>query len=141
MAKKLKAIVKLHIEAGKATPAPPVGTALGQHGVNIMAFCKEYNDLTASQAGAIVPVEITIYEDRSFTFVTKTPPAADLLKRALGAEKGSDNPRRNKIGSLPQEKVREIAELKLKDLNAIDIEGAIRIVEGTARSMGIDITN
>ena len=141
MAKKLKAIVKLHIEAGKATPAPPVGTALGQHGVNIMAFCKEYNDLTAAQAGAIVPVEITIYEDRSFTFVTKTPPAADLLKRALGAEKGSDNPRRNKIGSLPQEKVREIAELKLKDLNAIDIEGAIRIVEGTARSMGIDITN
>jgi large subunit ribosomal protein L11 len=149
MAKKLKAIVKLHIEAGKATPAPPVGTALGQHGVNIMAFCKEYNDLTASQAGdltasqagAIVPVEITIYEDRSFTFITKTPPAADLLKRALGAEKGSDNPRRNKIGSLPQEKVREIAELKLKDLNAIDIEGAIRIVEGTARSMGIDITN
>ena len=141
MAKKLKAIVKLHIEAGKATPAPPVGTALGQHGVNIMAFCKEYNDLTASQAGSIVPVEVTSYEDRSFTFVTKTPPAADLLKRALGAEKGSDNPRRNKIGSLPQEKVREIAELKLKDLNAIDIEGAIRIVEGTARSMGIDITN
>ncbi len=141
MAKKLKAIVKLHIEAGKATPAPPVGTALGQHGVNIMAFCKEYNDLTASQAGSIVPVEVTIYEDRSFIFVTKTPPAADLLKRALGAEKGSDNPRRNKIGSLPQEKIREIAELKLKDLNAIDIEGAIRIVEGTARSMGIDITN
>lgn len=141
MAKKLKAIVKLHIEAGKATPAPPVGTALGQHGVNIMAFCKEYNDLTASQAGSIVPVEVTIYEDRSFIFVTKTPPAADLLKRALGAEKGSDNPRRNKIGSLPQEKIREIAEIKLKDLNAIDVEGAMRIVEGTARSMGIDITN
>ena len=141
MAKKLKAIVKLQIEAGKATPAPPVGPALGQHGVNIMAFCKEYNDQTASQAGSIVPVEITIYEDRSFTFVTKTPPAADLLKRALGAEKGSDNPRRNKIGSLPREKVREIAKLKLKDLNAIDIEGAMRIVEGTARSMGIDITN
>jgi large subunit ribosomal protein L11 len=141
MAKKLKAIVKLQIEAGKATPAPPVGPALGQHGVNIMAFCKEYNDQTASQAGSVVPVEITIYEDRSFTFVTKTPPAADLLKRALGAEKGSDNPRRNKIGSLPRAKVREIAELKLKDLNAIDIEGAMRIVEGTARSMGIDITN
>jgi large subunit ribosomal protein L11 len=141
MAKKLKAIVKLQIEAGKSTPAPPVGPALGQHGVNIMAFCKEYNDQTASQAGSIVPVEITIYEDRSFTFVTKTPPAADLLKRALGAEKGSDNPRRNKIGSLPREKVREIAKLKLKDLNAIDIEGAMRIVEGTARSMGIDITN
>ncbi|MEE9401382.1 MAG: 50S ribosomal protein L11 [Dehalococcoidia bacterium] len=141
MAKKLKAVVKLQIEAGKATPAPPVGPALGQHGVNIMAFCKEYNDQTASQAGSIVPVEITIYEDRSFTFVTKTPPAADLLKRVLGAEKGSDDPRRNKIGSLPREKIREIAELKLKDLNAIDIEGAMRIVEGTARSMGIDITN
>ena len=141
MAKKLKAIVKLQIEAGKATPAPPVGPALGQHGVNIMAFCKEYNDQTASQAGSIVPVEITIYEDRSFVFVTKTPPAADLLKRALGAEKGSDDPRRNKIGSLPKEKIREIAELKLKDLNAIDIEGAMRIVEGTARSMGIDITS
>jgi len=141
MAKKLKAIIKLQIEAGKATPAPPIGPALGQHGVNIMAFCKDYNDQTASQAGSIVPVEITIYEDRSFTFVTKTPPAADLLKRALGSEKGSDNPRRNKIGSLPREKIREIAELKLKDLNAIDIEGAMRIVEGTARSMGIDITN
>jgi len=141
MAKKLKAVVKLQIEAGKATPAPPVGPALGQHGVNIMAFCKEYNDQTASQAGSIVPVEITIYEDRSFTFVTKTPPAADLLKRMLGAEKGSDEPRRNKIGSLPREKIREIAELKLKDLNAIDIEGAMRIVEGTARSMGIDIIN
>jgi large subunit ribosomal protein L11 len=106
-----------------------------------MAFCKEYNDQTASQAGSIVPVEITVYEDRSFTFVTKTPPAADMLKRALGAEKGSDNPRRDKIGSIPREKIREIAELKLKDLNAIDLEGAVRIVEGTARSMGIDITN
>jgi len=141
MAKKLKAIVKLQIEAGKATPAPPIGPALGQHGVNIMAFCKDYNDQTASQAGSVVPVEITIFEDRSFTFITKTPPAADLLKRALGSEKGSDNPRRNKIGSLPREKVREIAELKMKDLNAIDIEGAMKIVEGTARSMGIDITN
>jgi len=140
MAKKLKAVIKLQIEAGKATPAPPVGPALGQHGVNIMAFCKDYNDQTASQAGSIVPVEITIYEDRSFTFVTKTPPAADLLKRALGSEKGSDNPRQNKIGDLPREKIREIAEIKLKDLNAIDIEGAMRIVEGTARSMGINIT-
>ncbi len=139
MAKKLKAVVKLQIEAGKATPAPPVGPALGQHGVNIMAFCKEYNDQTASQAGSIVPVEITIYEDRSFTFVTKTPPAADLLKRALGLEKGTDNPRRNKIGSLPREKIREIAELKLKDLNAIDLEGAMKMVEGTAQSMGINI--
>jgi large subunit ribosomal protein L11 len=141
MAKKLKAIVKLQIEAGKATPAPPVGPALGQHGVNIMAFCKDYNDQTSSQAGSVVPVEISIYEDRSFTFVTKTPPAADLLKRALGAEKGSDNPRRNKIGSLPKDRVREIAEIKLKDLNAIDIEGAMKVVEGTARSMGIDITD
>ena len=141
MAKKLKAIVKLQIEAGKATPAPPVGPALGQHGVNIMAFCKDYNDQTSSQAGSVVPVEISIYEDRSFTFVTKTPPAADLLKRALGAEKGSDNPRRNKIGSLPKDRVREIAEIKLKDLNAIDIDGAMKVVEGTARSMGIDITD
>jgi large subunit ribosomal protein L11 len=141
MAKKVKAVVKLQIEAGKATPAPPVGPALGQHGVNIMAFCKEYNDQTARQAGSIVPVEITVYEDRSFTFVTKTPPAADMLKRALGAEKGSDNPRRNKIGVLPRERVREIAQIKLKDLNAIDIEGAMKIVEGTARSMGIDITD
>lgn len=141
MAKKIKTIIKLQLPAGQASPAPPVGPVLGQYGCNIMAFCKEYNDQTASQAGSIVPVEITIYEDRSFTFVTKTPPAADLLKRALGSEKGSDNPRRNKIGSLPREKIREIAELKLKDLNAIDIEGAMRIVEGTARSMGIDITN
>jgi len=140
MAKKIKAVVKLQIEAGKANPAPPVGPALGQHGVNIMAFCKEYNEQTASQAGAVIPVEITIYEDRSFTFVTKTPPAADLLKKALGAEKGSDNPSRNKIGTLPQEKIREIAKLKLKDLNAKDLEGAIRMVEGTARSMGIEIT-
>ena len=141
MAKKVKAMVKLQIEAGKATPAPPIGPALGQHGVNIMAFCKEYNDQTSSQAGSVVPVEITIYEDRSFTFITKTPPAADLLKRALGAEKGSDNPRRNKIGSLPRAKVREIAEIKMKDLNAIDIEGAMKIVEGTARSMGITIAD
>ena len=140
MAKKIKAVVKLQIEAGKANPAPPVGPALVQHGVNIMAFCKEYNEQTASQAGAVVPVEITIYEDRSFTFVTKTPPAADLLRKALGAEKGSDNPSRNKIGTLPQEKIREIAKLKLKDLNAKDLEGAMRMVEGTARSMGIEIT-
>ena len=140
MAKKIKAVVKLQIEAGKANPAPPVGPALGQHGVNIMAFCKDYNEQTASQAGAVIPVEITIYEDRSFTFVTKTPPAADLLKKALGAEKGSGNPSRNKIGSIPQDKIREIAKLKLKDLNAKDLEGAIRMVEGTARSMGIEVT-
>lgn len=141
MAKKVKAVVRLQIEAGKANPAPPVGPALGQHGVNIMAFCKDYNDKTASQAGSIVPVEITIFEDRSFTFVTKTPPASDLLKKALGAEKGSDDAKRNKIGSLTRSKIREIAELKQKDLNAIDLEGAMRIVEGTARSMGIEVTN
>ena len=140
MAKKIKAIIKLQIEAGKANPAPPVGPALGQHGVNIMAFCKDYNEQTASQAGAVIPVEITIYEDRSFTFVTKTPPAADLLKKAMGAEKGSSNPSRNKIGSIPQDKIREIAKLKLKDLNAKDLEGAMRMVEGTARSMGIEVT-
>jgi large subunit ribosomal protein L11 len=140
MAKKIKAVVKLQIEAGKANPAPPVGPALGQHGVNIMAFCKDYNEQTASQAGAVVPVEITIYEDRSFTFVTKTPPAADLLKKAIGAEKGSGDPSRNKIGSIPQDKIREIAKLKLKDLNAKDLEGAMRMVEGTARSMGIEVT-
>ena len=140
MAKKIKAVVKLQIEAGKANPAPPVGPALGQHGVNIMAFCKDYNEQTASQAGAVVPVEITIYEDRSFTFVTKTPPAADLLKKAMGADKGSGNPSRNKIGSIPQDKIREIAKLKLKDLNAKDLEGAMRMVEGTARSMGIEVT-
>jgi large subunit ribosomal protein L11 len=140
MAKKIKAVVKLQIEAGKANPAPPVGPALGQHGVNIMAFCKEYNEQTSSQAGAVIPVEITIYEDRSFTFVTKTPPAADLLKKALGAEKGSGDPSRNKIGSITRDKIREIAKLKLKDLNAKDLEGAMRMVEGTARSIGIEVT-
>ncbi len=140
MAKKIKAVVKLQIEAGKANPAPPVGPALGQHGVNIMAFCKDYNEQTKSMGNSIVPVEITIYEDRSFTFVTKTSPAADLLKKALGAEKGSSNPSRSKIGSLPREKIREIAKLKLKDLNANDLEAATKMVEGTARSMGIEIT-
>jgi large subunit ribosomal protein L11 len=140
MAKKIKAVVKLQIEAGKANPAPPVGPALGQHGVNIMAFCKDYNEQTKSMGNAIVPVEITVYEDRSFTFVTKTSPAADLLKKALGAEKGSSNPSRSKIGSLPREKIREIAKLKLKDLNANDLEAATKMVEGTARSMGIEIT-
>ena len=139
MAKKVKAIVKLQIEAGKANPAPPVGPALGQHGANIMAFCKEYNERTVSQSGSIVPVEITIYDDRSFTFVTKTSPTADLLKKALGAEKGSGDSGREKIGKLPREKLREIAEAKAKDLNATSIEGAERIVAGTARSMGIEI--
>ncbi len=140
MAKKIKAVVKLQIEAGKANPAPPVGPALGQHGVNIMAFCKQYNDLTAANAGSIVPVEITIFEDRSFTFVTKTPPTADLLKKALGIEKGSNSPNRTKIGALPQEKIKEIAKIKLKDLNAVNLDAAMKMVEGTARSMGIEIT-
>ena len=139
MAKKVKAVVKLQIAAGKATPAPPVGPALGQHGVNIMAFCKDYNERTAQYAGSIIPVEITIFEDRSFTFVTKTPPASDLLKKALGAEKGSGVPNRQKVGTLPRAKIREIAQLKMKDLNANDIEAAVRIIEGTARSMGVEI--
>lgn len=139
MAKKVKAIVKLQIPAGKATPAPPVGPALGQHGVNIMAFVKEYNEKTASQAGTIVPVEITIFEDRSFTFVTKTPPATDLLKKAAGLEKGAASPKRQKVGTISRQKVREIAELKMKDLNANDVEAAEKIIEGTARSMGIEI--
>jgi len=139
MAKKVKAIIKLQIEAVKATPAPPVGPALGQHGVNIMAFCKDYNEQTSSQAGSIVPVEITVYEDRSFTFITKTPPASDLLKRALGVEKGSGTAGQQKVGALPREKVYEIARIKMMDLNAVDLEGAARIIEGTARSMGIDV--
>jgi large subunit ribosomal protein L11 len=139
MAKKVKAIIKLQIEAGKATPAPPVGPALGQHGVNIMAFCKDYNEQTSSQAGSIVPVEITVYEDRSFIFITKTPPASDLLKRALSVEKGSGTAGQEKVGTLSREKVYEIARVKMRDLNAVDIEGAARIIEGTARSMGIDV--
>ncbi len=139
MAKKVKAIIKLQIEAGKATPAPPVGPALGQHGVNIMAFCKDYNEQTKSQEGSIVPVEITVYEDRSFTFVTKTPPASDLLKRALSIEKGSSTTGQQKAGTVPREKLYEIAKLKMKDLNAVDLEGAARIIAGTARSMGIDV--
>ncbi|MES4785812.1 MAG: 50S ribosomal protein L11 [Nitrospiraceae bacterium] len=139
MAKKIKAIVKLQIPAGKATPAPPVGPALGQHGVNIMAFVKEYNERTASQVGMIIPVEITIYEDRSFTFVTKTPPTADLLKKAANIEKGSGAPNRQKVGTITREKIREIAEIKLKDLNTTDLEAAMRMVEGTARSMGLEV--
>lgn len=139
MAKKIRAIVKLQIQGGKATPAPPVGPALGQHGINIMAFCKEYNERTASQVGSIVPAEITIYEDRSFTFVIKTPPTAELLRKALGVEKGSGATKTKSVGILSQEKLREIAELKMKDLNAIDLEGAMRMVEGTARSMGIEV--
>ena len=139
MAKKVKTVIKLQIEAGKANPAPPVGPALGQHGVNIMAFCKEYNDRTAAQAGSIIPAEITVFEDRSFTFITKTPPTADLLKKALGVEKGASDTGREKVGKLSRDKLHEIAGLKTKDLNALDIKGAERIIEGTARSMGIEI--
>jgi large subunit ribosomal protein L11 len=141
MAKKVKAIVKLQITAGKANPAPPVGPALGQHGVNIMAFCKEYNARTASQAGTVVPVEITIFTDQSFTFVTKTPPAADLLRQAAGVPKGSSRPNSEKVASVPRQKVREIAELKLKDLNAYDVDEAMKMIEGSARSMGITVTD
>lgn len=139
MAKRVKAIVKLQISAGKANPAPPIGPALGQHGVAIMNFCKEYNERTAQLAGQIVPVVITVFEDRSFTFVTKTPPAADLLRRAAGVPKGSSAPNKDKAGRVTQAQVREIAELKLKDLNAVDVAGAIQQIEGTARSMGIEI--
>ncbi len=140
MAKRVKAVVKLQIPAGKANPAPPIGTALGPQGVNIMAFCKEYNERTAAQVGLIIPAEITIYEDRSFTFITKTPPVADLLKKAAGVEKGSATPNKTKVGSISRDKLREIAEIKMKDLNVINIEGAERMVEGTARSMGITIS-
>ncbi len=139
MAKKVRAIIKLQIQAGQANPAPPVGPALGQHGVNIMGFCKEYNERTSSQTGSIIPVEITVYEDRSFSFITKTPPATDLLKKALGIEKGSGTTSHENAGTLPREKLREIAEIKAKDLNANSIEDAERIIEGTARSMGIKV--
>ena len=139
MAKKVKTIIKLQIPAGKATPAPPVGPALGQHGVNIMAFCKEYNERTATQGGFVIPVEITVFEDRSFTFVTKTPPASDLLKRAASIEKGSGTAGRDKVGKITREKLKEIAQLKMKDLNALDVSAAERIVEGSARSMGIEV--
>jgi large subunit ribosomal protein L11 len=139
LAKRIRAYVKLQIPAGKATPAPPVGPALGQHGVAIMNFVKEYNERTANMAGQTVPVLITVYEDRSFTFVTKTPPASDLLRRAAGVEKGSANAPGSKVGKVTQDQIREIAETKMKDLNAIDIDGAIKQVEGTARSMGIEV--
>ena len=139
MAKRVKGYVKLAITAGKATPAPPIGPALGQHGVAIMDFVKQYNERTQAQAGQIIPVVITVYEDRSFTFVTKTPPAADLLRRAAGVERGSGKPNLSKVGKVSSDQVREIAELKMKDLNAVDLAGAIKQVEGTARSMGIDV--
>ncbi len=141
MSKKVKAIIKLQIEAGKANPAPPVGPALGQHGVNIMAFCKEYNARTSGMAGSVVPVEITVYADRSFTFITKTPPAYDLLKKAAGVEKGSSEPNKVKVGDVTRQQVRDIATLKMRDLNAVDIEGAMKIIEGTARSMGINVVD
>ena len=141
MAKKVAKLVKLQVPAGKATPAPPVGPALGQAGVNIMAFVKDFNERTAKQAGLIIPVEITVFEDRAVTFITKTPPAAVLLKKAAGIEKASGEPNKNKVAKLPRAKAREIAETKMKDLNAADIEAATRMIEGTARSMGIEIVD
>jgi len=137
--KKVAAIVKVQLQAGQATPAPPVGTALGPHGVNIMDFCKQYNAATESQRGNVIPVEITIYEDRSFTFVTKTPPAAQLILKAAGVEKGSGEPHKNKVGSVTRDQIREIAQTKMPDLNAKDIDAAEKIIAGTARSMGIEV--
>jgi large subunit ribosomal protein L11 len=139
MAKRVKAILKLQLPAGAATPAPPVGPALGQHGINIMGFVKEYNARTANQAGTIIPAEITVFEDASFTFVTKTPPAAELIRKALGVSKGSGRALHEKVGKVSRSAVREIAETKQKDLNAADVEAAMKIIEGTARSMGVDI--
>jgi large subunit ribosomal protein L11 len=139
MAKKIRAVIKLQLEAGKATPAPPVGPALGQHGANIMAFVKEYNERTTMQAGSIIPVEIIVFEDRSFTFSLKTPPASDLIRKALGIEKGSASQRRETVGTLTRDQVRQIAEAKMKDLNANDIDAAMKMVEGTARSMGVEV--
>ncbi len=139
--KKVKAVVKLQIEAGKANPAPPVGPALAQHGINLMQFCKEYNARTASMMGNIIPAEVTIYQDGSFKFVLKTPPTPDLLRKAAGVERGSAEPNRNKVGRITRDQLREIAQMKMKDLNAVDLEGAMRQVEGTARSMGIEIVD
>ena len=141
MAKKITKMVKLQVPAGKATPAPPVGPALGQAGVNIMSFVKDFNDRTAKQAGLIIPVEITVYEDRSFTFICKTPPAAVLLKKAAGLDKASGEPNKNKVGKVTRAQVKEIAETKMPDLNANTVEAAMRLVEGTARSMGIEVTD
>lgn len=141
MAKKISKIVKLQVPAGKATPAPPVGPALGQAGVNIMAFIKDFNDRTAKQAGLIIPVEITVFEDRSFTFICKTPPAAVLLKKAAGLEKASGEPNKKKVGKVTKAQVKEIAETKMPDLNANTVEAAMRLVEGTARSMGIEVVD
>jgi large subunit ribosomal protein L11 len=141
VAKKLKAIVRLQITAGKANPAPPIGPALAGHGINLMAFCKEYNARTSNRMGEIVPAEITIFTDGSFTFILKTPPASVLLKKAAGVEKGSANPPREKVGKVTRTQIREIAELKMNDLNAIDLEGAMRQIEGTARNMGLDVVD
>ena len=139
MAKKVRALIKLQIQAGEATPAPPVGPALGQHGVNIMGFVKEYNSKTANQMGSIIPVQITVYEDRSFTFVTKTPPASDQLRKAAGVEKGSTEPLRQSVGKVTLQQVEEIAKNKLSDLNSSDVDAAIKMIKGTARSMGIEV--
>jgi large subunit ribosomal protein L11 len=141
MAKKVVALIKLAIPAGKANPAPPIGPALGQHGVNIMAFCKEYNARTADKAGLVVPVEISVFEDRSFTFILKTPPASVLIKKAIGIEKGSGQPNKEKVGTISRDQIKEIAETKMPDLNANDIEAAMRIVEGTARNMGVTVAD
>jgi large subunit ribosomal protein L11 len=139
MAKKITAMVKLQVTAGQANPAPPIGPALGQHGINIMEFCKQFNEQTASQTGTVLPVIVTIYADRTFSFVTKTPPAAVLLKKAINIEKGSKEPNRSKVGEISKAQVEEIAKLKLKDLNARTVEAAVKIIEGTARSMGIKV--
>ena len=141
MAKKITAVVKLQINAGKATPAPPIGSTLGPYGINMMEFIKGYNEKTKDMVGTVVPVEITIFEDRSFTFITKTPPAADLIKKAANADKGSGRPNREKVGELTKAQVRQIAETKMPDLNAVDMDGAMRIIEGTARSMGVTIVD
>jgi large subunit ribosomal protein L11 len=141
MAKKVVAIVKVQLPAGKATPAPPVGPALGQHGINLMQFCKDYNAKTAQQAGQVIPVEVTIYADRSFTFVLRTPPVADMIKKTLNLEKGSGAPNKNKVGKLTQRQLRDIAQAKMQDLNASSVEAAMKLVAGTARSMGVDVIN
>ena len=139
MAKKVRAVVRIQLQAGKATPAPPVGPALGQHAINIMAFCKEYNEKTAAQAGSIVPAEVTVFEDRSFTFVLKTPPASDLLRKAAGIPRGSATQKRDKVGAITRDQLREIATLKMRDLNAASVEAAEKMIEGSARSMGVEI--
>ena len=141
MAKKIKAIVKIQVQGGKANPAPPVGTALGPHGINLMQFCKEYNAKTSNQVGQVVPVEVTVFQDSSFSFILKTPPAADLLKKAAGIRSGSSEPNREKVGTVTTNQLREIAEIKMKDLNAYDVENAVNIIAGTARSMGITVTD